>query len=806
MACSKFLQNFRNELLQKFLDSFDNDNQNSLFIGIGRILPWSRDSIEEIKNPSDFSPLGNDDFIPPVNDTDREKANAKRNLFFIKQVLSRDISFLVSKYSWEQGVVYDKYRDDAELFDPKKRFFVYNETDKGVYKCLDNNNDSPSESVPSSSNLGPFSTSDNYTWKLMYRISDTAEAKFNIKSFSDLDEFIPVKFIDYFPPQVGNEEELEQKIIQDNSVNGSIEFVEINPEFKNFISLDREKCAIGKNTCVIFEDAMTGATSVRVSACIEHPPNQPFYLENLVFNVVGDSSDILRRIIKTSNLVIQTVNENECARYINLTFDTPLDRMLEQNTEFNIEPWIRVIGDGIAKNSESNSLGLNAAEFKPFFSLDGKLDNIKIVDSGKNYSYAKAIFESGITNTSNLSEGEITSWNLNYNSFLNPILPPSGGHGSNSLKELGSSDLGLFTVIRGNEENKLTPINDFRQIVLIKNPILNNPVAHLRFSTELSSLLEEGTEVSDISNPQNTGTVKRIYEYEYGDGETEGFEILLEGISGSFFESEGISFANTSATIDKSSIFSDHYRLYNIAGTENKSLLKLTVSNNQQLFEGTPRDIVMGIGQTSGIYVKPSLASGMIRKLDLVGNKLTISLEDYSGNFNLGEKLLVIPRDGNEVASIQDCNVIEFRYEKEESRDIGYSMTTKIEISTSEGLEMNANSFSLDQTIYSYKEETSTAKYLSEEIVGSGHLFNFVLESGTTATLEVVGARYESFKVGDFIPYNTPLGGDIEFAIINKVIEPEVRYDSGEVLYMNNLSPIVRTSANRDQINLVLST
>lgn len=799
MACSKFLQNFRSELLQRFLESFENDNQNSVFIGIGRILPWSRDTLEEIKNPSDSIPLGDDSIIPLVRDTDMDIAASKRNLFFMKQVLPRDISFLVPRYSWEEGTVYDKYRDSEELFDPRKRFFVYNETNRGVYKCLDNNNDSPSSYIPESDFLEPFITNDNYTWKLIYKIPDSVEAKFAIRGFSDLEEYIPIRYIDYFPPQ-GSEEELQQKTIQDNSLNGSIEFVEINPNFKNFISLDTEKCAIGKETCFVFEDALTGATSVKISTCIsDHPPNNSFYLENLVFNVVGETSDLLRRVIKTSELVVETVQNEECSRYINLTFEPPLDQTIFRNTLFNIEPWIRVSGDGTSKDF-LNSLGLNQAEFKANFTADNIINDIRVIDSGKNYSYAKAFFQSGITTTNNLTSPEIAAWNLNYSRFLNPILPPQGGHGNNALKELGSSDLAFLTLILGNEENKLTPINDFRQIVLVKNPILNNPLAHLRFSTELSSLLQEGTEIFDSSNSQNSGIVKRIFEYS-GDGVT-GFEILVEGISGSFFEAEGISFSNTTATIDKSSRFSDHYRLYEIAGTENKSILKLviTLPDGQQAFNGRPRDVVVGIGQTAGNYISPSLASGMIRRLQLVGSSnIELSLENYSGKFNIGEKLLLVPRLSSGVPSLEQCNIIEFRYEKEDSRDIGYSMTTKIEIVSQSGVDFNANSFSLDQAIYSYPDSNT-----DEETIGSGHLFDFVLESGTTANLEVVGARYRSFQVGDYIPYN--LDGDRMFATINKVIEPEVRYDSGEVLYLNNISPIVRNSSNRDQINLVLST
>jgi len=427
MSCSKFLQNFRSELLQKFVDSFENDNQNALFIGIGRILPWSRNSIEELKNPLDEVSLGNDGIVPPVGDTDREKSSLKRNMIFMKQILPKDISFLIPKYSWESGVIYDNYRDDQELFDPRKRFFVYNETTKGVYKCLDNKNNSPSTQVPSTvgSNL-PFQTSDEYTWKLMYLVSDDLESRFQIRGFGELDEFVPVRFIDYFPSQASSAEETEQKNFQDSAIGGSIEFVDINQKFKDSIVLDSEYCAIGKNTCVLFEDAITGATSAKLSPCVPHPPAEENYLENLVFNAKNETSDIQRRVIRESRFV--TIIDSSgitCNQYIEISFEPPLDVKLPINTQFDIEPWIRVIGDGTAKNGSSNNLGLNTAEFKPIFTgEENKLNNINVIDAGKDYSYAKAIFQKGIDFPTNTPD--ILKWEENYSFFLNPILPPEG--------------------------------------------------------------------------------------------------------------------------------------------------------------------------------------------------------------------------------------------------------------------------------------------------------------------------------------------------------------------------------------------
>lgn len=839
MSCSKILQSFKSELLENFIKYFTNETNNSLFIGIGRILPWNRNALLEIKSLDEESIIGDDNLIPLSLDTDREKATLRRNMFYMKEVTPNDFSFLIKNYEWQFGTIYDNYRDDDQLFDePQRNFFVYNKTEKKIFKCLDNNNRSSSNNQPSSPNSSsePFRTADGYTWKLMYKLSDDEEIKFGIKGFGDLIDFLPVKFIDYTPTV---QEEIDQKQFQDSAINGSIEFVDINPEFKQFIGLDREVCTFN-NRCYLYADSATGSTTIDIHQCTLSVQETDGALKNLIFSAQDSTTglEIQRRLITDSQqIIVETAPKSGgetgiCIVYMKLHLNTPTDRFLpENNTRYSIEPWIRILGDGESDGLTAKStIGFNSAEFKTVFNHgdDGisRLRNIEVIDKGKNYLYAKTFFPSKSTEESSPildnadpdfvgikylgprdavdATGDSSverRWLNNSTNLLIPILPPLGGHGSNPLKELGSSDLLFKTLFEGSEENKLTPDNDFRQIFLIKNPILNNPIVHLRFDTILPSEMDIGTQIFDGSN---SGVVKKIYNYstDSPDGIT-GFEILVDSISGSFKDSSSITASgNASPFAISSSIFSDSYKEYNVAGTENKNLMVVRMTNQSgQPFNGRPRDVVVGCGSTGSNPSSPSLASGMIRKLNISGNIIDIFLEDFSGKFKENEKLMVIPKNPAISPSIQPGIVLGSRYQKEDVRNIGYSLIAKIEISTSSD-DFNESSFSKDDLIYSYSECPSFNRNAQrEEIIGNGHVYSYKRIDDQTAIVEVVGAKYQAFQVGQFIPY----GEDDNCAIINNVIESEIKYDSGEILHINNLSPISRSSSSREEVNFVIS-
>lgn len=79
------------------------------------------------------------------------------------------------------------------------------------------------------------------------------------------------------------------------------------------------------------------------------------------------------------------------------------------------------------------------------------------------------------------------------------IISPPGGHGSNPLHELGSSYLMINVDLDGTEGNILDTKNDYRQIGIIANPIINND------SNTMSNLIFSQVTVLSLA-PSTTST------------------------------------------------------------------------------------------------------------------------------------------------------------------------------------------------------------------------------------------------------------------------------------------------------------
>ena len=131
--------------------------------------------------------------------------------------------------------------------------------------------------------------------------------------------------------------------------------------------------------------------------------------------------------------------------------------------------------------------------------IPGAILAIKVTDSGNNYTNVSnliititgdgtgAIANGAINNVSNtISSIDIYNQGINYtegtvsiiggggtNAAARLLIGPPGGHGSNPVYELGGHRILLNPRINSDEGSKLPTTNEFRQIALIKNPLIN---------------------------------------------------------------------------------------------------------------------------------------------------------------------------------------------------------------------------------------------------------------------------------------------------------------------------------------------
>jgi hypothetical protein len=130
-----------------------------------------------------------DEDNPPIPQQDQKYIKQTfKNMFVAKKITSNDISPVIPRIDWTSGVTYDYYQDDVDIFDVDEngfanyKFYVKNRYDQ-IFKCLWNNNDSPSTVEPyfepgtyGTDNI--FRGSDDYKWKYMYTIDDGLRVKF----------------------------------------------------------------------------------------------------------------------------------------------------------------------------------------------------------------------------------------------------------------------------------------------------------------------------------------------------------------------------------------------------------------------------------------------------------------------------------------------------------------------------------------------------------------------------------------------------------------------------------------------------
>lgn len=144
---------------------------------LSRVVPWANTNIWT-GNPEPDTPLQNQKYLKEVF----------KNIIVAKKINSSDISLVIQRIDWSSGVTYDIYRDDIDLFEEDDNgflinvFYVRNKFDQ-IFKCLWNNNGSPSTDEPyfqpgSYGTNNIFTGSDKYKWKYIYTINKGSKIKF----------------------------------------------------------------------------------------------------------------------------------------------------------------------------------------------------------------------------------------------------------------------------------------------------------------------------------------------------------------------------------------------------------------------------------------------------------------------------------------------------------------------------------------------------------------------------------------------------------------------------------------------------
>lgn len=399
------------------------DGTSFVYLSIGKPISW------------DETNFGSDDSNPPDPDDDIiSTTNVYRDGMAASRINSTDVSLGIRRYNWTSGTVYTQYDDqDENVNNGIAEFFVYVESSGDIFKCLDNNNGSPSTSRPVKPGIGlrdqTFTTSDGYRWKFM------AETPIGARKFIT-NNYVPILSVNVHPTASVPSGYADQKIVQENANIGSIEAYVVTSGGAGFV---RHSGAF--TTRIISSDPPTSTTTSFILS------------SDSVLDSYGDNALVgaTIHITKTTTGEMTTgVIDSYVASTRTITVTDPLAFEPENGDVYHIGPTVWVSGDGSGANAYS------------ICTAAGGLSQVKALTTGQDYSYAIVTID-----PSGISDGSGTS--------VRAILPPPGGHGRDPAIELNAFNVLINKTVLGAGTSNNYPItNDYRVISLLRNPLLSN--------------------------------------------------------------------------------------------------------------------------------------------------------------------------------------------------------------------------------------------------------------------------------------------------------------------------------------------
>ena len=373
---------------------------------------------------------------PPIESFRKQTVETYKNLILGKRITSSDIQYLIPRYDWEAGTVYEMY-DDETIDILNTNFFVVvdEESYKHVYKCLSNNNGAPSTSKPLfrdarydadlfRSGDDYYETTDGYQWKYMYSINSTLFSKFATQ------KYIPV---------------VANTVVEQNANPGSIDVIRVINAGKNY-----KNYASGQ-----FEIADLQRTDRREYRVTRTRTVTDFFANTILYITAGTSSGEYARIANS----YYSYEDSGTYVVLDQTFDFSIP--LDPSSRYEISPEVKITGDG-----QETEFAVARAIIDP--DASDSVKRVEMLDTGKNYSFAQAIVATGVTAEADGQPIQVSP------ATVRPIVAPQGGHGANAAIEFGSTRLCFYQRFNRGESGTVVPTNTFGQFGIIRDPLFAN--------------------------------------------------------------------------------------------------------------------------------------------------------------------------------------------------------------------------------------------------------------------------------------------------------------------------------------------
>lgn len=192
--------NFKRNIIDQIIDDVDSTGV-TYYVAVGRSEDW---------DSADAAPT-------PLN-TLRDQRNFRLSMQSMK--LGEDVSFVIPRYNWSSGTIYDAY-DDAVQGYPTNSYYVMTD-ELQVYICLQQGKTSAGIGVnssikPTGTSSIPQTTADGYVWRYLYSISAASSNKFQSSNYS------PIEFVKPSVDSTGlSIQQLQQRTVQYGAIPGQV--------------------------------------------------------------------------------------------------------------------------------------------------------------------------------------------------------------------------------------------------------------------------------------------------------------------------------------------------------------------------------------------------------------------------------------------------------------------------------------------------------------------------------------------------------------------------------------------------------
>jgi len=180
---------FRIHNSEQFQEAFSESSGNVMYLGIGRPQVFATATRGDGRTNNEGSDTA------PITPGDNRNAQSFPfdDLLAAKRITASDVTFAIPRRNWVSGTTYDIYRHDygdritgtttaqtsnsgvSNLHDAN--FYVLT-TARNVYKCLDNDGNTPSTEEPIGTSTTVQTLTDGYKWKYMYTLSASQQSNF----------------------------------------------------------------------------------------------------------------------------------------------------------------------------------------------------------------------------------------------------------------------------------------------------------------------------------------------------------------------------------------------------------------------------------------------------------------------------------------------------------------------------------------------------------------------------------------------------------------------------------------------------